>query len=385
MNENFDFDAIRPYRDEEVVDVLKNLCEEEQFIKVIQSIKPELSSDMIKAILLQNKTVLDFQGSVILSLLEELTGKVTNGVELIGKEKISPDKAYLYITNHRDIVLDSAFLNMLLYRNKYVLTEIGIGDNLFVYDWIRHVAKLNRSFVVERNLPLRQQLISSARMSAYMRHTLSEKKQSMWIAQREGRAKNSDDRTQPALLKMLNMSGKNQFADNFKQLHICPISISYEYDPCDYLKAIEFQLKRDNPEYKKTKADDLKSMGTGIMGYKGKVCFTISEEIDNELDCIAQQTENKGEQINLLTELIDKKIHSNYTIFSNNKIAYDLLLSENKFATEYNEEEKQTFLSYIDKQLAKINIPNKDEDFLRTKILEMYANPLINHLTAKNA
>ena len=126
-------------------------------------------------------------------------------------------------------------------------------------------------------------------------------------------------------------------------------------------------------------------MGTGKMGYKGKVCFTISEEIDNELDCIAQQTENKGEQINLLTELIDKKIHSNYTIFSNNKIAYDLLLSENKFATEYNEEEKQTFLSYIDKQLAKINIPNKDEDFLRTKILEMYANPLINHLTAKNA
>ena len=205
------------------------------------------------------------------------------------------------------------------------------------------------------------------------------------MAQREGRAKDSDDRTQESILKMLNLSGKqSDFIQHIMQFNICPLSISYEYDPCDFLKAKEFQLKRDCPDYKKQPSDDLENMVTGIMGFKGKVVFRITGCINEKLQEIARETENRNEQISKTAQLIDFQIHANYEIYTVNKIAYDALTGENRFVHEYSNLERVDFEQYLLKQMNKIQLENKDEKFLRQKMLEMYANPLINFLKATN-
>ncbi|MDR3705507.1 MAG: 1-acyl-sn-glycerol-3-phosphate acyltransferase [Paludibacteraceae bacterium] len=385
MEQSFNFDEIRPYRDEEVHPVLMKLTKEPQLLALFPKLFPDIPTQQIVDFLQSIYTVKDFQKQVIHTYINRVEDKTTQGVQILGRENISNKKAYLFISNHRDIVLDSAFLNSNFFRIDLPLTEIAIGDNLLIYDWIRDLVKLNRSFIVQRNLPIRQMLESSERLSAYIRQTLTERNQSVWIAQREGRAKDSNDRTQEALLKMFNMSGTKGFVENMTELSICPLSISYEYDPCDYLKAKEFQQKRDNPDFKKTSQDDLTNMQTGINGYKGHVIFYIKGNINEEIELIRNQpTANRAEQLALMAELINKHIHLNYTIFSNNKVAYDLLTGANRFATEYDGKEKSAFETYIQIQLDKISLPNKDENFLRGKILEMYANPLINQLKAKD-
>ncbi|MCD8310212.1 MAG: acyltransferase, partial [Prevotellaceae bacterium] len=260
--------------------------------------------------------------------------------------------------------------------------EIAIGDNLLIYPWIKKFVRVNKCFIVQRALAMHQMLESSRRMSRYMHYTINEKKQSIWIAQREGRAKDSNDTTQDSLLKMLAMGGDTRdIITNLQALHIVPLSISYEYDPCDYLKAQEFQLKRDNPDYKKTTDDDLLNMKTGLMGYKGHICFRMAKCIDDELERL-DRTRPKAELFLAISSLIDRRIHANYRIYANNYIAHDLLTGTSRFAANYTPEEKRHFMEYIDAQSARIDIPGKDEAFLRGKLLLMYANPLTNHLTA---
>jgi hypothetical protein len=262
--------------------------------------------------------------------------------------------------------------------------EIAVGDNLLVFPWIEKLVRVNKSFIVQRGLSTRQVMESSKRLSAYIRHVLYEKKNSVWIAQREGRAKDSDDRTQTSLLKMFNLAGKtNDLIENLKELNICPVSISYEFDPCDFLKAKEFQQKRDNPEFKKTQQDDLINMQTGVMGYKGKVVYHLAGCINDELDRISGQTNNRNEQVEHIAKLIDSHIHKNFHITPENKIAYDEIWGGNAFAKEYSAAEKENFDEYLDKQILKIDLENKDRDFLRHKMLEMYANPLKNYLAAQ--
>jgi hypothetical protein len=227
-------------------------------------------------------------------------------------------------------------------------------------------------------------LESSQRLSAYLRHVLNEKKNSIWIAQREGRAKDSNDLTQESLLKMFLLAGKSSnIIENLKELNICPLSISYEYHPCDFLKAKEFQLKRDNPDYKKTQQDDLTNMETGVMGFKGKVVYSIAGCINDELDFIEQKKLTRNEQISFVAKLIDKHIHKNFVIFPNNKIAYDELYGDNEFSKSYSKSEKDRFDEYLDKQIRKIDLENKDREFLKHKMLEMYSNPLKNYLATQ--
>ncbi len=382
MEQLFNFDEIRPYRDHEIHDKLMQLLQVPELIATLPSIFPNMPVNDILKQLENIYTVQDLQANIMNAFLDNLRIQTTNGIELKGGENISKTKGYLYISNHRDIILDSAFLNYKLIGIDALLTEIAIGDNLLIYPWIKDLVRINRNFIVQRSAPVRQMLENSKRLSAYMRHTLTERNQSIWIAQREGRAKDSNDRTQEALLKMLNMSGgKENVSDNLKELNICPVTISYEYDPCDYLKAKEFQEKRDNPDFKKDPKDDLLSMGTGIKGYKGKIVFYLDGEIN--VDSIKNSTKSINEQIASATKLIDERIHLHYKIFSGNMVAYDLLLNTNTFGKHYDNKEKATFETYIQQQLDKIELPNKDEQFLRTKILEMYANPLINKLKAE--
>lgn len=376
----FDFEEIRSYNNEEVHDVLVRLCNEKQFMKVLSTIYPLLPKEVIKQRLMAFHSNYAFQKEIVYPFLQYLEANMTKGIKLNGLEKIDVSASYLYISNHRDIILDSAFLCGKFIEKEMNTVEIAIGDNLLIYPWIEDLVRVNKSFVVKRGLSARQILESSKRLSAYIAYTIS-KNQSIWIAQREGRAKDSNDRTQESLLKMLNMFGDESFTENLAKLNICPLSISYEYDPCDFLKAKEMQQRRDNSCFKKNPEDDLVNMETGVMGYKGHVVYEITGSINPELQKIALETSGRNEQITLVTELIDRRIHSNYTIFANNKIAYDMLKEGKHFTNEYSSTEKMEFERYLSLQISKITLDNKDEQFLRTKLLEMYANPLINKLS----
>lgn len=374
------FDEIRCFNNEEVHEVLERLSNEKQFMKVLSTIYPLLPKEVIKQRLMSFHSNYAFQKELVYPFLQYLEANMTKGIKLNGLDKINKSDAYLYISNHRDIILDSALLCSKLIENDMDTVEIAIGDNLLIFPWIEDLVRVNKSFIVKRGLSARQILESSKRLSAYMAHTIIDKHQSIWIAQREGRAKDSNDRTQESLLKMFNMSGTGSFTDNISKLNICPLCISYEYDPCDFLKAQEFQERRDNPGFKKEPEDDLLNMETGVMGYKGKVVYEITGPINDELKKIAAETSSRNEQIDRTVELIDNRIHSNYTIFANNKIAYDALKGENRFVHEYSTIEKLDFESYLMKQMSKIDLEDKDEKFLLIKLLEMYANPLINKL-----
>ena len=375
----YDFEEIRCYRNDEVHAALERLCNEKQFMKVMSTIYPLLPKEVIKQRLMSFQSNYAFQRDMVNPFLQYLEANMTLGIKLNGLEKIDVATSYLYISNHRDIILDSAFLCGKFIENKMDTVEIAIGDNLLIYPWIEDLVRVNKSFIVKRGLGARQMLESSKRLSTYIAKTIREK-QSIWIAQREGRAKDSNDRTQESLLKMLNMYGEGSFIENLIDLNICPLSISYEYDPCDFLKAKEMQLRRDNSCFKKDPQDDLINMQTGVMGYKGNVVYEITGAINVELKKIGNETSSRNEQITLVTELIDRRIHANYNIFANNKIAYDLLRDGKHFTNEYTSTEKANFEKYLALQMAKIQLENKDESFIRTKLLEMYANPLINKM-----
>ena len=378
---NMEFDEIRPYHDEELPQIYEELIADPAFQQVASAVFPEVPFEALAQKMRACKTKLEFQKAFCYTILKRFAKDTTQGVTLDLTAQTDKTSAYTYISNHRDIILDSGFLSVELIDKGMDTVEIAIGDNLLIYPWIKKFVRVNKSFIVQRALTMRQMLESSGRMSRYMHYTIAEKKQSIWIAQREGRAKDSNDVTQDSVLKMLSMGGDGDIITNLQELNIVPLSISYEYDPCDFLKAQEFQLKRDIPDFKKTTDDDLLNMQTGLLGYKGRVCFRMASCINEDLAKL-DRTLPKPELFVAISALIDKRIHANYRIFANNYVAHDLLYNAEEFADHYTAEDRKRFTSYIDTQLERITIPNKDVDFLREKLLLMYANPLTNHLVA---
>lgn len=379
-----EFDEIRPYHDEELPQIFEELIADPAFQAVATTVMPGVPFEMIAQKMRACKSKLDFQKAFCYGLLWKIAKEASDGLTLDHTALKDKKAAYTYISNHRDIILDSGFLSILLVDQGMDTVEIAIGDNLLVYPWIKKLVRVNKSFIVQRGLPMRQMLESSARMSRYMHYTIKEKKQSIWIAQREGRAKDSNDLTQDSILKMLAIGGEGEIIDRLIEMNIAPLAISYEYDPCDFLKAWEFQLKRDIPDYKKSTADDLKSMQIGLFGFKGHVHFQTGACINDELQQMDRSLP-KPELFSHISAIIDKRIHANYRIYPNNYVAYDLLQGNDTFSTHYAAEDKQHFLAYLDQQLARIEIPDKDMVFLREKMLQMYANPLKNYLAATNA
>lgn len=378
-----EFDEIRPYHDEELPGVYEELIADPAFRQVAMAAFPGVPFEMLAAKMRSCRTKLEFQKAFGYVILKKIMQEASDGVTL-DNELADKTGAYTYISNHRDIILDSGFLSVLLVDHGGDTVEIAIGDNLLIYPWIKKLVRINKSFIVQRGLSMRQMLESSARMSRYMHYTIGEKRQSIWIAQREGRAKDSDDRTQDSVLKMLAIGGEGDVVDRLMQMNIVPLSISYEFDPCDFLKAWEFQLKRDHPDYKKSTADDLKNMQTGLLGYKGRVHFHIAPCINDRL-AVMDRKMPRQELFSHVSALIDREIHRGYRLYPCNYVAADLLAGTDAYAGHYTEEDKRQFLSYLEGRLARILLENKDESFLRTKILEMYANPLKNHLKAMEA
>jgi hypothetical protein len=384
MNIPAEFDEIRPYTPEELPQVFEELINDPAFQAVVSSVLPNVPKEMIFSKLRQCKTSLDVQKSIFYGLLHELINKYSDGFDL--DTSALPDKqtSYTFVSNHRDIVLDPGFLSVGLLDNGFPTTvEIAIGDNLLIYPWIKKLVRVNKSFIVQRTLSMRQMLESSARMSRYIHFAITEKKENVWIAQREGRAKDSDDRTQESVLKMLAMGGSGSIIDRLKELNIAPVAISYEYDPCDFLKAQEMQQKRDIPGFKKSQEDDLQNMQTGIFGYKGHVHFHAANCINDELEQLRELP--KTEVFTRIAQLIDRKIHQNYRLYPGNYIACDLLEGSNRNAGHYTPADQDRFEAYLQKKLSLIQLPDKDENFLRHWMLTMYANPVINHQKAMKA
>ncbi|WP_298451275.1 1-acyl-sn-glycerol-3-phosphate acyltransferase [uncultured Prevotella sp.] len=377
-----EFDEIRPFEPEELPQVFDRLLANTQFRQVLNFVMPGVPFDMIEQKMHECKTNLDFQLNFCYGFLQKLVDKYTGGCSM-DVSNISNSRRYTFVSNHRDIVIDPAFLGKGLIDNGFNTTcEIAIGDNLLSLPWVKDLVRIDKSFIVRRGLPPRETLAASKLMSDYMYFVIEQKHDNIWIAQREGRAKDSDDRTQPAILKMMAMGGgKGSVTEKLKRMHIVPLSISYEYDPCDFLKAQEFQLKRDIEGWKKSAQDDVVSMQTGIVGYKGRVHYQCAPCIDEWLDTLDPEMP-KTKVFDVIAAHIDHEIHRNYRIYPSNYVALDLLDGGNAYAGRYTAEDKATFEKYLDGQMAKINIENKDEAYLRERMLTMYANPARNFIKA---
>lgn len=377
-----EFDAIRPFEPEELPAVYDRLLANKQFLTVLNHIYPNVPIDIIAMKMRECKTSLDFQKAFCYKFIKDLLKKLSTGYDM-DCSALDIKKNYTFMSNHRDIVLDSAILDVLLIDAGFDTTcEIAIGDNLLGLPWVKDLARLNKSFIVRRGLPLREMLLASKLLSRYMHFAIAEKHENIWIAQRPGRAKDSDDRTSVSVLKMMTMGAKGSVIELLRELKVVPLTISYEFDPCDYLKAIELQQRRDNEQWKKGDNDDVFSMQTGIMGFKGRIHYHCAPCINDFLNTIPADSP-KDEVLKLVADHLDHEIHSNYKLFPANYVALDKLRGGDKYKSLYTIEDKDFFDNYLDSQLAKVQMKHADKDFLRDQMLAMYANPAINYLAAK--
>ena len=383
MHSEEEYKKICPIVDAEIPATVAAIANDPTFMHLAQQVLPSIPTEEIKQRLLSCKTFGDFQVKLTYPFLKDLLTKSALSFNANGVENIREGWPYTMISNHRDIILDAAFLNVMTYENGMPFVEVAIGDNLLVYPWIETLVRINGCFLVRRDTSLRGLLAASKLLSSYIHHNLSKKARGVWIAQREGRAKDSNDRTQESLIKMLAMGGSSRdLLSSIMELNIAPLSLSYEYDPCDYLKAREFQIKRDDPTAKKTQADDLLSMQVGVMGYKGNINFSFGRPINAQLSKLKAQELDKSAQVEAITKLIDHEIHLNYSIYPINYYAYDKLLGGTRFAEHYQGETETKITSYFADRLGRIELEQPDTVYLTQKLYEMYANPLINHLAA---
>lgn len=381
-SQEYNFSDISPYDDSEFHSKMEQLVKEPGFLHAVKYTMPEEDVPDLIAELLKIDNKYDFQHKVMYPFLEMLAKTTTSGISLGGIKYYNPALNYVFITNHRDIVLDASFLNLAFIRRGIPTSEVAIGNNLLIFDWITDLVRLNKSFIVKRNTGLREGLEAAKKLSAYIRYSILEKHESIWIAQREGRAKDSSDHTQESLIKMLAISGEGPFVERLKEINLMPVSISYEYDPNDYLKAKEFLMRRRDPGFKKSQRDDLFSMETGLLQFKGKVHFQLTPRINTKLDQLGDFRDNNT-AAKYVGAVIDNAIHRSYEIFPINYVAFDMLHGSNRFARKYTKEQKEEVEEYFNRQLNKIDIPDvtdEEREYMLEMMLVMYSNPLKNKL-----
>ena len=373
MVHKINFDDIRPFNDSEVNHYLGLLLQDEGFQHILEFLfKDQARIDQIKVLLSHVNTVKDLQLKFVYQLVEDLILKrTTDGLTCSGTEHLDKSTSYLFISNHRDIILDSAFINYLIVLEGMNTTEIAIGNNLLIEKWIEYAVKLNRAFVVRRNLPARELLMASKKLSEYIRRNITVQHSSVWIAQREGRTKDGNDKTQQALLKMLNLSNIKEFAEGFRDLRIVPISISYEIEPCGISKVAEL-YKKQTEGFEKTQEDDLRSMGEGLVRPKGRVHFGFGEPITYQL---LESDEPISIQIEKLADYIDHQIYSNFQLWPNNYIAEDIQNKNSLNKDHYSQDQFNKFVSMMEEAVTLI--PGEPE-IIRDMFLQMYVNPIIN-------
>jgi 1-acyl-sn-glycerol-3-phosphate acyltransferase len=374
------FDAIRPFYETEVNDEIQTVVHHPMMKALMNFTFPDIPDEVWKEQLLRTHSTRDFQCNFIYKSLKKVLEKTSDGLTTSGFEKLEKNTSYMFISNHRDILLDTSLLNACLFEHKLVMTASAIGDNLVQKSFLRKLARLNRNFLVQRGLSPREMLQSSRLLSEYISKLLQHENRSVWIAQREGRTKDGNDATNPGVLKMLAMaSDEENLMDYFKKIQIVPVSISYEYDPTDALKMPQLLAEAKQEIYIKEKNEDFINLMSGIMGQKRRIHIHVGDVLVHELDTIKDQHENSNKQILALAQVIDDSILSNYKLWPTNYIAYDILNQTDIYSHLYTENEKSLFERRLERRIDHCN-PLALQSFLA-----MYANPVVNKLKFENA
>ncbi len=369
-----EFESISPYTDAEAAEALSKLAEYPLLARVSQQFFPEESPDFLKNLLKSIKTIDDFQVLVMQKFVRWVLEHTARNFSYDGVSNIDPEKKFLALSNHRDIILDPAITQLVLYNNGIPMTEIAVGDNLITNKTIEYLIRSNRMIKVVRGISARELYLSSQLLSKYIRLNITEQRSSIWLAQRQGRTKNGYDVTEQGLLKMLDMSGTKDFQQNFEELNIIPMSISYEYEPCDILKARELVISRKR-KYVKADGEDFNSIVVGIMSQKGNIHLNIgkpltSEEIAEAASC------DKNDRYQKIRHAVDLRVIEGYKLWKNNYIAYDIANHSYKYSNMYTQEEAQNFVSYMERQLDTVE-PEINREDLRRIFLDIYANPVV--------
>lgn len=369
-----EFESISPYTDAEAAEALSKLAEFPLLSHVSQQFFPEESPEFLKNILKQIKTIDEFQVLVMQKFVRWVIEHTARNFSYDGISNIDPQKKFLALSNHRDIILDPAITQLVLYRNGIPMTEIAVGDNLITNQTIEWLIRSNRMIKVVRGISARELYLSSQLLSKYIRLNITEQRSSIWLAQRQGRTKNGYDITEQGLLKMLDMSGKADFKTNFEELNIIPMSISYEIEPCDVLKARELVISRKR-KYVKAEGEDFKSIVTGIMQQKGDIHLNIgkpltSEEIEQASLC------DKNDRYQLIRHAVDLRVIEGYKLFKNNYIAYDIANHSFKYSHMYDKADLEQFVTYMEHQLDTVE-PQVNREDLRRIFIDIYANPVV--------
>ena len=373
------FDKIRPFYDAEINEAICSSLNHPMMKALMNFTFPDIEDNVWKEQLKKTHSIRDFQCNFIYQSVQKVLEKSSDGLSTSGFEKLEKNTAYLYISNHRDIILDTSLLNASLYDNGLVMTASAIGDNLVKKAFMHTLAKLNRNFLVQRGLSPREMLLSSKLMSDYIGQLLLRENRSVWIAQREGRTKDGNDATHSGVLKMLSMgSTEDNLMGYFKKLKIVPVSISYEYDPTDALKMPQLMAEANNEIYIKEKNEDFTTLLSGIIGQKKHIHIHVGEVLNTELDFINEEFDNSNKQIQALAQVIDDSILKSYKLWPTNFIAYDILYKTDKFSNFYTENEKSLFERRLEIKIDGNN-PVALEGFLN-----MYANPVVNKLKYQN-
>ncbi len=376
-----EFESISPYTDEEASVALSKLAEFPLLSQISQQFFPEESPDFLKNTLKQIKTIDQFQVLVMQKFVRWVLEHTAGNFTYDGIENISADKKFLALSNHRDIILDPAITQLVLYMNNIPMTEICVGDNLITNETIEWLIRSNRMIKVVRGISARELYLSSQLLSKYIRLNITNQRSSIWLAQRQGRTKDGYDTTEQGLLKMLDMSGGADFKTNFEELNIVPMSISYEYEPCDILKAREVVISRTQ-KYVKAEGEDFNSIVTGIMQYKGDIHLHIGEPLTSE-EIEAAALCDKNDRYQYIRRAVNRRVVEGYKLFKNNYVAYDLLNQSTKYAEKYEPADVEKFSAYMEKQLATVE-PELDRAELKEVFLNIYANPVVTKELLEN-
>ncbi len=369
------FDAIRPYYDAEVNQALQNAVNHPIIKAMMNFTFPDIEEEVWQNQLRKTHSIRDFQCNFIYEAIQKVIQKSSDGLTTSGFEKLEPNTSYLFISNHRDIILDTSLLNIALFDHGLVMTASAIGDNLVKKDFLRSLSRLNRNFIVQRGLPPRELLQSSQLMSEYIEQLLLRENRSVWIAQREGRTKDGNDATHTGVLKMLAMaSGSREVIEYFKEIKIVPISISYEYDPTDALKMPQLMAEANQEVYVKESNEDFNNIISGIIGQKKGIHIHVGDVLAGELDQIKLENSNAAKQIQALAQVVDESILQYYKLWPTNFIAYDVLNETDDFSNRYTDQEKALFMRRLE-----MKIDGKNEQ-MREGFLAMYANPVVNKM-----
>lgn len=374
------FDHIRPYYDTEVNEAIRSVIHHPMMKALMSFTFPDTPEEVWTEWLNKTHSKRDFQINFIYQAIQQVLTKSSDGLTTSGFEKLETHTPYLFISNHRDIILDTSLLNVCLYDHRLTMTASAIGDNLVQKQFLQVLSRLNRNFLVQRGLSPRELLQSSKLMSEYIYQLLSRECRSVWIAQREGRTKDGNDATHQGVLKMLAMaSDENNLMDFFKKVKIVPVSISYEYDPTDMLKMPQLMAEAKDEVYIKEKNEDFMTLISGIMGQKKRIHLHVCNVLNHELDEIAAAESNPNKQIQALAQVIDDAVLSTYKLWPTNYIAYDMLNDTNKYSAQYTEKEKDLFERRLELRI------NAEDKLVRENFLAMYANPVINQMKYQNA